>query len=138
MKKLSRIELDVVVNEVINNIKLIEENKSKELFDKSENKDLFLSKVKEIEELEDKLSNLKDEIREIENKFKEDNLRVFYNFNNNRNFGNKDKNYNLSLLDGNCREYGLYKNIEKFIILEGIGNEMDIKKFIEELVEKFK
>ena len=84
MKKLSKIELDVVVNEVVNSIKLIEENKSKELFDKSENKDLFLSKVKEIEELEDKLDLLKNEIREIENKFKEDNLRVFFNSSNNR------------------------------------------------------
>lgn len=136
MKKLSKIELDVVVNEVINNIKGIEENKCKELFDKSENKDLFLSKVKEIEELEDKLDLLKNEIREIENKFKEDNLRVFFNSKNNR--YNKNKSFNLSLLDGKCNEYGLYKNIEKEIILNGIESEFDIKKFIEELVEKFK
>jgi hypothetical protein len=43
----------------VNGIKLIEENKCKELFDKNENKDLFLNKVKEIEELEDKLDLLK-------------------------------------------------------------------------------
>jgi len=137
MKKLSKIELDVVVNEVINNIKLIEENKSKELFDKSENKDLFLSKVKEIEELEDKVDLLKNEIREIENKFKEDNLRVFFSNRNNR-YGNEKKSFSLSLLDGKGNEYGLYKNIEKEIILNGIESEFDIKKFIEELVEKFK
>ena len=52
MKKLSKVELDVVVNEVVNGIKLIEENKCKELFDKNENKDLLLDKVKEIEVLE--------------------------------------------------------------------------------------
>ena len=41
MKKLSKIELDVVVNEVINNIKVIEENKSEELFDKMKIKIYF-------------------------------------------------------------------------------------------------
>jgi len=138
MKKLSRIELDVVVNEVINNIKGIEKNKCEELFDKSENKDLFLSKVKEIEELEDKLDLLKDEVREIENKFKEDNLRVFFSNRNNRYYGNENKSFSLSLLDGKGNEYGLYKEIEKEIILSGINSEFDIKKFIEELVEKFK
>jgi hypothetical protein len=137
MKKLSRIELDVVVNEVVNSIKLIEKNKSKELFDKNENKDLFLSKVKEIEELEDKLELLNNEINKIEKKFNEDNLRVFYN-SKNRRYNNNNEVYSLSLLDGNGGDYGLYKEIEKEIILNGINSEFDIKKFIEELVEKFK
>jgi hypothetical protein len=137
MKKLSRIELDVVVNEVVNSIKLIEKNKSKELFNKNENKDLFLSKVKEIEELENKLELLNNEINEIEKKFNEDNLRVFYN-SKNRRYNNNNEVYSLSLLDGNGGDYGLYKNIEKEIILNGINSEFDIKKFIEELVEKFK
>lgn len=136
MKKLSKIELDVVVNEVINNIKKIEGNKSKELFDKNENKDLFLSKVKEIEELEDKLELLNDEIRKLEKKFNEDNLRVFYNSKNRR--YNNNESFSLSLLNGKGSEYGLYKEIEKDIILNGINSEFDIKKFIEELVEKFK
>lgn len=136
MKKLSKIELDVVVNEVINNIKGIEKNKCEELFDKSENKDLFLSKVREIEELEDKVELLNKEIREIENKFKEDNLRVFFSNKNNR--YNSKKSFSISLLDGKSNEYGLYKEIEKEIILNGINSEFDIKKFIEELVEKFK
>ena len=116
MKKLSKIELDVVVNEVINNIKKIEGNKSKELFDKNENKDLFLRKVKEREELEDELELLNDEIRRY----------------------NNNESFSLSLLNGKGSEYGLYKEIEKDIILNGINSEFDIKKFIEELVEKFK
>ena len=137
MKKLSKIELDVVVNEVVNSIKLIEENKCKEIFNKSKNKDLFLSKVSEIEELESKLDLLKKEINEIENKFKEDNLRVYFMNKNNRSF-NSSKSFNLNLLDEKSNGYGLYKDIEKCIILEGISNEFDIKKFIEELIEKFK
>ena len=137
MKKLSKIELDVVVNEVVNSIKLIEENKCKEIFDKSKNKDLFLSKVSEIEELEDKLDFLKKEINEIENKFKEDNLRVYFINKNNRSY-NSIKSFNLNLLDEKGRGFELYKNIEKCIILEGISNEFDVNKFIKELIEKFK
>ena len=137
MKKLSKIELDVVVNEVVNSIKLIEENKCKEIFNKSKNKDLFLSKVSEIEELESKLDLLKKEINEIENKFKEDNLRVYFINKNNRSY-NSIKSFNLNLLDEKGRGFELYKNIEKCIILEGISNEFDINKFIKELIEKFK
>jgi len=137
MKKLSKMELDIVINEVINGVKVIEENKCKELFDKSENKDLFLNKVKEIEELENKVDLLKNEIREIENKFKEDNLRVFFNSKMNRSFGS-NKSFNISLINSNSNSYSLYKDIEKCIVLEGISSEFDIKKFIEELIEKFK
>jgi hypothetical protein len=136
MKKLSRIELDVVVNEVVNSIKKIEENKSKELFEKSENKDLFLSKVKEFEELEDKLDLLKKEMREIENKFDKDNLRVFFVNKNNR--YNKKESFSVSGSNDKGNSFNLYKDIEKEIILNGINSEFDIKKFIEELVEKFK
>jgi hypothetical protein len=138
MKKLSKIELDVVVNEVVDSIKLIEENKSKEIFNKSKNKDLFLSKVSEIEELENKLDLLKKEINEIENKFKEDNLRVYFINKNNRSFNSINKSFRLNLLDEKSNGYDLYKNIEKCIILEGISNEFDINKFIKELIEKFK
>ena len=137
MKKLSKVELDVVVNEVVNSIKLIEENKCKEIFNKSKNKDLFLNKVSEIEELEDKLDLLKKEINEIENKFKEDNLRVYFINKNNRSY-NSIKSFNLNLLDEKGRGYELYKNIEKCIILEGISSEFDVNKFIKELIEKFK
>ena len=138
MKKLSKIELDVVVNEVVNSIKLIEENKSKEIFNKSKNKDLFLSKVSEIEELEDKLDLLKKEMNEIEDKFKEDNLKVYFISKNNRFLSNINKRFKLNLLDEKGNNYKLYKNIEKCIILEGISNEFDINKFIKELIEKFK
>ena len=137
MKKLSKVELDVVVNEVVDSIKLIKENECKEIFNKSKNKDLFLSKVSEIEELESKLDLLKKEINEIENKFKEDNLRVCFIYKNNRNY-NSIKSFRLNLLDEKSNGYELYKNIEKCIILEGISNEFDINKFIKELIEKFK
>lgn len=138
MKKLSKIELDVVVNEVINNIKKIEEDKSKELFEKSENKDLFLSKVKEIDELEEKLNLLNKEIRDIEKKFNEDNLRVFYINKNNRGYGNKNnKLFSINLENGKGGSFGLYKDIEKEIILSSL-EELNIRDLIKDLIEKFK
>jgi len=137
MKKFSKIELDVVVNEVVNNIRVIEVNKSKELFEKSENKDLFLNKVKEISELEEKVDLLKEEIRKIENKFDEDDIRVFYINKNNRNFNDKGKLFNISLKDSKGNSFGLYKDIEKEIILSSL-EDMNIKELIKDLIEKFK
>jgi hypothetical protein len=134
MKKLSRIELDVVVNEVINNLKKIEEKKVNKLFEISDNKDLFLKKVNEIIELENKVDLLKEEIRGIENKFKEEGLSVFFNrgYNNNNN-----KRFNISLKDSEVNNYSLYKEIEKEIILSSL-KELNIDNLIESLIEKFK
>jgi len=137
MKKLSKLELDVVVNEVINNIKKIEENKCLGLFDESDNKDLFLKKVNEIEELENKLDLLKGEIREIENKFKDEGLSVFFVNKNNRGFGKNGKLFSINLKDSKGNSYGLYKDVEKEIILSSL-EDINIRELINELVEKFK
>ncbi len=134
MKKLSKIELDVVVNEVVNSIKKIEENKSKELFEKSENKDLFLSKINEIKELEDKVCLLREEIRDIEKEFDKDGLRVFSC---NRNNFRDDKLFNISLKDSKGNSFELYKNIEKEIILSSL-EELNVRDLIKDLIEKFK
>jgi fructose-1,6-bisphosphatase/sedoheptulose 1,7-bisphosphatase-like protein len=133
MKKLSRIELDVVVNEVINNLKKIEEKKVNKLFEISDNKDLFLEKVNEIKELEDKVNLLKEEIREIENKFKEEGISVYFN----RGFNNNGKLFNISLKDSKGNSFELYKNIEKEIILSSL-EELNVRDLIKDLVEKFK
>jgi hypothetical protein len=134
MKKLSRIELDVVVNEVINNLKKIEEKKVNKLFEISDNKDLFLKKVNEIIELENKVDLLKEEIRGIENKFKEEGLSVFFN----RGYDNNNKKrFNISLKNSEVNNYSLYKEIEKEIILSSL-KELNIDNLIESLIEKFK
>ena len=134
MKKLSRIELDVVVNEVVNNIKEIEEKKVNKLFEISDNKDLFLEKVNEIKKLEDKVNLLKEEIREIENKFKEEGISVYFN----RGYNNNDRKlFNISLIDSKGGSYKLYKDIEKEIILSSL-KELNIDNLISNLIEKFK
>jgi len=134
MKKLSRLELDVVVNEVVNNIKKIEEKKVNKLFEISDNKDLFLKKVNEIKELEDKVNLLKEELRDIENKFKEEGISVYFN----RGFNNNDRKlFNISLIDSKGGSYCLYKEIEKEIILSSL-KELNVDSLIESLIEKFK
>jgi len=134
MKKLSRIELDVVVNEVVNNIKKIEEKKVNKLFEISDNKDLFLNKVNEIVELENKVNLLKEEIREIENKFKEEGISVYFN----RGFNNcNEKRFSISLKNSKGDSFKLYKDIEKEIILSSL-KELNVDSLIESLIEKFK
>jgi hypothetical protein len=137
MKKLSKIELDVVVNEVINNLKVIEENEVNDLFKNSKNKDLFLSKVSEIKELEDKINSLKKEVDEIEKDFENDGLRVYFISEGNRNYKEKDKLFNVRLLNSSVGNYSLYKNIEKEIILSSL-EELNVRDLIKDLVEKFK
>jgi len=137
MKKLSKIELDVVVNEVINNLKVIEENEVNDLFKNSKNKDLFLSKVSEIKELEDKINSLKKEVDEIEKDFENEGLRVYFISEGNRNYKEKDKLFNVRLLNSSVGNYSLYKNIEKEIILSSL-EELNVRDLIKDLVEKFK
>jgi len=137
MKKLSKIELDVVVNEVINNLKVIEENEVNDLFKNSKNKDLFLSKVSEIKELEDKINSLKKEVDEIEKDFENEGLRVYFINEGNRNYKEKDKLFNVRLLNSSVGNYSLYKNIEKEIILSSL-EELNVRDLIKDLVEKFK
>jgi hypothetical protein len=137
MKKMSKFELDVVVSEVIDNLKLIEESKVNDLFEKSKNKDLFLSKVNEIVELENKVNSLKKEIDKIEKDFEKDGLRVYFVSENNRYLGKKMKLFNINLLDSEIGNYSLYKKVEKEIILSCL-EELNVRDLIKDLVEKFK
>jgi hypothetical protein len=137
MKKMSKFELDVVVSEVIDNLKLIEENKVNDLFEKSENKDLFLSKVNEIVELENKVNSLKKEINKIEKDFEKDGLSVYFISERNRSFSKKEKLFNINVLNSEVGNYSLYKKIEKEIVLSCL-EELNVRDLIKDLVEKFK
>ena len=137
MKKMSKFELDVVVSEVIDNLKLIEESKVNDLFEKSKNKDLFLSKVNEIVELENKVNSLRKEIDKIEKDFEKDGLSVYFISERNRNFGKKEKLFNINVLNSEVGNYSLYKKIEKEIILSCL-EELNVRDLIKDLVEKFK
>jgi len=140
MSKLSKREVEVIVREVVKGIEAFEKNKSEELFNNSTNKEAFLNKIKEIEELEYKLSNLKDEIRDLGDEFKKEELKVYYpcvgRYWGERRVG--EKMFDLGLLNAKGGNWNLRCKIEDELVLKGINNKIDINTVIEELIEKHK
>ena len=134
MKKLSKMEIDVVVSKVVNDINEIKENKGKRIFEISEFKDEFLNKVDEILKLEKEYKKLEKELDLIRGKFDKDG--IFVNFYDKSNWGrvNNKKVYGISLLnDNNVR----YNDVFNEIVLNNIDEEVNIKEFIKVLLEKF-
>jgi hypothetical protein len=138
MSKLSKREVEVIVREVVNGIKVFEKNKSEELFNNSTNKEAFLNKIKEIEELEDKLSSLKSEIRDLGDEFKKEELKVYYYGSNNGVRSERGKTFEVELKNAKGGDWGLQLKITDELVLKGINNKIDINTIIEELIEKHK
>ena len=134
MKKLSKMEIDVVVSKVVNDINEIKENKGKRIFEISEFKDEFLNKVDEILKVEKEYKKLEKELDVIRGKFDKDG--IFVNFYESRSWSrvNNKEIFGISLLnDNNVR----YNDVFNEIVLSNIDEEVNIKEFIKGLVEKF-
>ena len=134
MKKLSKMEIDVVVSKVVNDINEIKENKGKRIFEISEFKDEFLNKVDEILKVEKEYKKLEKELDLIRGKFDKDG--IFVNFYESRSWSrvNNKEIFGISLLnDNNVR----YNDVFNEIVLNNIDEEVNIKEFIKGLVEKF-
>ena len=134
MKKLSKMEIDVVVGKVVNDINEIKENKGKRIFEISEFKDEFLNKVDEILKVEKEYKKLEKELDLIRGKFDKDG--IFVNFYESRSWSrvNNKEIFGISLLnDNNVR----YNDVFNEIVLNNIDEEVNIKEFIKGLVEKF-
>ena len=134
MKKLSKMEIDVVVGKVVNDINEIKENKGKRIFEISEFKDEFLNKVDEILKVEKEYKKLEKELDLIRGKFDKDG--IFVNFYESRSWSrvNDKEIFGISLLnDKNVR----YSEVFDDIVLNNIDEEVNIKEFIKGLVEKF-
>ena len=134
MKKLSKMEIEVVVNKVVNEINEIKKNKGKRIFEISEFKDEFLNKVDEILKIEKEYKKLEKELDLIRSKFEKDG--IFVNFYESRSWSrvNDKEIFGISLLnDNNVR----YNDVFNEIVLNNIDEEVNIKEFIKGLVEKF-
>ena len=134
MKKLSKMEIDVVVSKVVNDINEIKENKGKRIFEISEFKDEFLNKVDEILKVEKEYKKLEKELDLIRGKFDKDG--IFVNFYDKSSWSrvNGKEIFGISLLnDNNVR----YSEVFNEIVLNNIDEEVNIKEFIKGLVEKF-
>jgi hypothetical protein len=149
MSKLSKREVEVIVKEVMNGIKVLEQNKSEELFNNSANKESFLDKVSEIEDLSDKMSKLEDELielrelsrnkkNELENLLKEEGIEATYLGSCNLESKEIGKPFKITLQNAKSGNWGLRCKIEDELILQGINNKIDINIAIKELIEKHK
>jgi len=130
MGKLSRIELDVVSNEVYS--KVVDEVNDKCLKIVNENVDFSL--FKELREVELKKEKLEKELNEFVDNVKDEfNIRVNYN-----SIGRYGYNESKELFKivGSV-DYNVKRNIEKELILNGIDKGLDIKELINNMVKEF-
>jgi hypothetical protein len=135
MKKLSRLELNVVVNEVLNGLREIENEKINGKFENCSKKDEFLSLCKEWDDLEGKISELGKKVVIVGNEIKEESgVNVMYRNRNNRMGFNNDKIYNVF---GGLNVGNNFSKIESEIILSCIEGS-DVRNLISSLIKKFK
>jgi len=130
MGKLSRIELDVVSNEVYS--KVVDEVNDKCLKIVNENVDFSL--FKELREVELKKEKLEKELEGFVNNVKDEfNIRISYN--SVGRYGYKE-NKNLFNIVGSV-DYNCKRNIEKELILNGIEKGLNINELINNMVKEF-
>ena len=130
MGKLSKIELDVVSNEVYS--KVVNEVNDKCLKIVNENVDFSL--FKELREVELKKEKLENELNDFVNKVNDEfNIRISYN--SVGRYGYKE-NKELFNIVGSV-SYDVKRNIEKELILNGIDKGLDIKELINNMVKEF-
>ena len=135
MKKLSKSEVEFVVNEIFNEVsKNIIIKKDKEFNDNELSKEL-IEDYKLIKSIEEDLKSLEKIVRD-----KEDNLKKLYNINVNRDF---NRYYNLYKIEEG-KNYSLRSNvsyklrgeIERKVMLENFKGK-DIENLISSLVKEF-
>ena len=130
MGKLSKIELDVVSNEIYS--KVVNEVESNYLSIIEDEVDLSLfKKLREVEIEKDKLEKELNEF--INNVNDELDIRISYNSLNNWN--NVKEDSELFRIVGSV-DYNVKRNIEKELILNGIDKGLDIKELINNMVNK--
>lgn len=130
MGKLSRIELDVVSNEIYS--KVVDEVNDKCLKIVNENVDFNL--FKELREVELKKEKLEKELEGFVNNVKDEfNIRISYNSVGRYGYKESKSLFNIvGSVDYNCK-----RNIEKELILGGIDKGLDIKELIDNMVKEF-
>jgi hypothetical protein len=135
MKKLNNNEIDVVVNEIIKNVKDFKLSKIKGVLELDSN-------YREIVSLYDKKYELKKELEKLDKEIDEVNVKINKDFK--VKIYNKNNNYSWEYLDEiyvnfNCKEeekWSFY-NVKNKVVLNNISNEVDIKEFIKKFVDEY-
>ena len=130
MGKLSKIELDVVSNEIYVNV--VKEVNDKCLKIINENVDFGLFEdLREIELKKEKLEKDLDKfVNSVKDKF---NIRISYNSIGKYNYSESKELFRIvGSVDYDCK-----RNIEKDLILNGIDNKINIKELIDSMIKEF-
>ena len=138
MKKLSKKELEVVVERIENEIKKVKKEKLVKLFEESEEGKRMRKLEEELKEELEEVNKKVEELRELGNSFLD---REFGE----RRYGLVDvervdsfRGFSVGVVVG---KYGVYNKgrgeIEKEIILEGLKGEFDLEELMKGMVEKF-
>jgi len=130
MGKLSKIELDVVSNEIyVNVVKLVNDKCLKII---NENVDFGL--FEDLREIELKKEKLEKDLDKFVNSVKDEfNIRISYNSIGKYNYSESKELFRIvGSVDYDCK-----RNIEKDLILNGIDNKINIKELIDSMIKEF-
>ena len=135
MKKLNGSEIEVIVNEVVKNVREIKLSKIKEVLEVDSNYKEIVSLYDKKYELNKKLEELEKEINEVNIKINKDFKVKIYNKNNNVSCEYLNK-LRISF-DYEEEEKYSYYNVKNRIILNNISNEINVEEFIKKFVDEF-
>jgi len=135
MKKLNGSEIEVIVNEVVKNVREIKLSKIKEVLEVDSNYKEIVSLYDKKYELNKKLEELEKEINEVNIKINKDFKVKIYNKNNN--YSCEYLNKLRISFDYKEEEKYSYYNVKNRIILNNISNEINVEEFIKKFVDEF-
>lgn len=135
MKKLRNDEIDVVVNEIVKNVKELKIKKVKEVLEVDSNYKEIVSLYDEKYKLELKGRELEKKINEVNELINKDfKVRVY----------NKSNNYSSECLnelrinfDYKDEEIYSYYNVKSKVILSSISKEFNVEEFIKKFVDEY-
>jgi hypothetical protein len=135
MKKLNNNEIDVIVNEIVKNVKDFKLNEVKKVLEVDSNYKEIVSLYDEKYELKKKLELLEKEIDEVNIKINKDFKVKIYNKNNNYSYEYLNKLY-ISFNYEDEEKYS-YLNVRNKVILSSISKEFNVEEFIKKFVDEF-
>jgi hypothetical protein len=135
MKKLNNNEIDVVVNEIVKNVKDFKLNEVKKVLEVDSN-------YKEIVSLYDKKYELKKELEKLDKEIDEVNIKINKDFkvkiyNENNNYSYEYLNKLRISFDYKDEEKYSYLNVRNKVILSSISKEFNVEEFIKKFVDEF-
>jgi hypothetical protein len=135
MKKLNGSEIDVIVNEIIKNVKEVKLSKVKEVLEVNSNYKEIVSLYDKKYELKKELEKLDKEINNVNNVINEEFKVKIYNENNNYSCEYLNKLY-VSFDYKDVEKYS-YGKVKSKVILSSISKEFNVEEFIKKFVDEY-